>query len=175
MKKKETQEKTETEMLCTEMPKGLIKRVKIFCDESKITIQDFVTDAIIEKLALFTKRGEKNHDCRRYQKRDLSNLTFHKDGLKMFELIKIGNHNVIDMSEHRFKAQMISGKYHSVQFFLNGGGLSHLFRLRYNTSNGPYVLVKQDSSVFKELKVGELWDMEFNRSESLMMAKLLKL
>ena len=85
----------------------------------------------------------------------------------MFELIKIGNHNVIDLAEHRFKAQIISGKYHSVQFFLNGGGLSHLFRLRYNTSNGPYVLVKQDSSVFKELKVGDLLDMEFNRSESL--------
>jgi hypothetical protein len=85
----------------------------------------------------------------------------------MFELIKIGNHNVIDLSERRFKAKIVSGEYHSVQFFLNGSGLSHLFRLRYNTSNGPYVLVKQDSSVFKELKVGDLLDMEYNRSESL--------
>jgi hypothetical protein len=85
----------------------------------------------------------------------------------MFELIKIGNHNVIDLAERRFKAQIISGKYDSVQFFLNGSGLSHLYRLRYNTSNGPYVLVKQDSSVFKELKVGDLLDMEYNRSESL--------
>jgi hypothetical protein len=59
VKKKATQEKTETEMLCTEMPKGLIKRVKIFCDESKITIQDFVTDAIIEKLALVYKERRK--------------------------------------------------------------------------------------------------------------------
>ena len=67
----------------------------------------------------------------------------------MFELIKIGNHNVIDLAERRFKAKIVSGEYHSVQFFLNGSGLSHLFRLRYNTSNGPYVLVKQDSSVFK--------------------------
>ena len=85
----------------------------------------------------------------------------------MFELIKIGNHNVIDLAERRFIAEIVLGEYHSVQFFLNGSGLSHLFRLRYNTSNGPYVLVKQDSCVFKELKVGDLLDMEYNRSESL--------
>ena len=59
MKKKPTQKKTETEMLNTEMPKGLLKRVKIFCDDSKITIQDFVTDAVIEKLALVYKERRK--------------------------------------------------------------------------------------------------------------------
>jgi len=85
----------------------------------------------------------------------------------MFELIKIGNHNVIDLAEHRFKANIVLGEYHSVQFFLNGSGLSHLFRLRYNTSNWPYVLVKQDSSVFKELKVGDLLDMKYSRPESM--------
>ena len=85
----------------------------------------------------------------------------------MFELIKVGNHNVIDLAKRRFNTKIVSGEYHSVQFFLNGGGLSRLFRLRYNTSNGPYVLVKQDSPVFKELKVGDLLDMEYNRSESL--------
>jgi hypothetical protein len=85
----------------------------------------------------------------------------------MFELIKIGDNNVIDLEERRFKSKIVSGEYHSVQFFLNGSRLSHLFRLRYNTSNGPYILVKQDSSVFKELKVGDFLDMEYNRSESL--------
>ena len=84
----------------------------------------------------------------------------------MFELIKIGNHNVIDLAERRFKAKIVSGEYNSVQFFLNRSGLYYLFRLRYNNSNGPYVLVKQDSSVFKELKVGDLLDMEYNRPES---------
>jgi hypothetical protein len=34
----------------------------------------------------------------------------------MFELIKIGNHNVIDLAERRFKAKIVSGEYHSVQF-----------------------------------------------------------
>ena len=85
----------------------------------------------------------------------------------MFELIKIGNHNVIDLAERRFKSKIVSGEYHSVQFFLNGSGLSYLSRLRYNTSNGLYVLVKQDSSVFKELKVGDILDMEYNQPESL--------
>jgi hypothetical protein len=85
----------------------------------------------------------------------------------MFELIKIGNHDVIDLAERRSKAKFILGEYHSVQFFLNGNGLSHLFRLRYNTSYRPYILVKQDSSVFEELKVGDSMDMEYNRPETL--------
>ena len=59
MKKNPTPEETETEMLSTGLPKGLIKRVKIFCDESKITIQDFVTDAIIDKLALVHRERRK--------------------------------------------------------------------------------------------------------------------
>jgi NRPS condensation-like uncharacterized protein len=47
-----TQEKTETKMLNTRIQKDLIKRVKVFCAEKEMTIQDFVTDAIIEKLQL---------------------------------------------------------------------------------------------------------------------------
>ncbi|MEA1948298.1 MAG: hypothetical protein U9N83_13460 [Thermodesulfobacteriota bacterium] len=59
MKKNPDPEETETELLSTELPKDLTKRVKIFCDESKIAIQDFVTDAIIEKLALTHKERRK--------------------------------------------------------------------------------------------------------------------
>ncbi len=84
----------------------------------------------------------------------------------MFKFIKTKNHNIIDLAQRRLKAKFILGEYHSVQFVLNGSGLPYLFRLRYNTSNGPYVLVKQDFSVFKELKVGDLLDMEYNRSDS---------
>ena len=60
MKKNPTPEETETEMLNTGLSKGLIKRVKNFCDESKVTIQDFVTDAIIDKLALVNKERRKS-------------------------------------------------------------------------------------------------------------------
>ena len=46
-------------MLNTRLPKNLIKRVKNFCDENEITIQDFVTDAILDKLALVHKERRK--------------------------------------------------------------------------------------------------------------------
>ncbi len=59
MKKKPTPEETDPEMLNTGLPKNLIKRVKIFCDENKMTIQDFVTDAIIDKLTLVHKERRK--------------------------------------------------------------------------------------------------------------------
>lgn len=85
----------------------------------------------------------------------------------MFKVIETKNNNVTNLAvKRRFKAAFILGEYHSVQFSLNGSGLYHLFRLRYNTSNGVYVLVKQDSSVFNELKVGDLLDMKYNRPES---------
>ena len=92
----------------------------------------------------------------------------------MFELIKIGDNNVIDLEERRFKSKIVSGEYHCVQFFLNGSGLSHLFRLRYDTSNGPYFLVKQDSSTFRELKTGDLLDMKYNQADSLGEGKTFK-
>jgi len=59
MKKKPTPEETETEMLNTVLPQDLIKRIEVFCVEQEMTIQDFVTDAIIEKLALVHKERRK--------------------------------------------------------------------------------------------------------------------
>ena len=59
MKKKPTPNKTEVKMLTTRVPKVLIERVKAFCNENEMTIQDFVTDAIIEKLELVHKERRK--------------------------------------------------------------------------------------------------------------------
>ena len=59
MKNKPTPEETETEMLNTVLPQDLIKRLEVFCAEQEMTIQDFVTDAIIEKLALVHKERRK--------------------------------------------------------------------------------------------------------------------
>ena len=84
----------------------------------------------------------------------------------MFELIKIGN--------QRSEARGILNECHSVQFLLNGKLPSYLFRLRNNSSNKPYILVKQDSFVFKELKVGDVLNMEYNRPESLGSGKTFK-
>ena len=59
MKKKPTPEKIETKMLCTRIPKDLMKRVKAFCDENEMTIKDFIADAIIDKLELAHKERRK--------------------------------------------------------------------------------------------------------------------
>ena len=59
MKKKPTPNETELKMLTTRVPKVLIERVKTFCAENEMTIQDFVTDAIIEKLELVHKERRK--------------------------------------------------------------------------------------------------------------------
>jgi hypothetical protein len=85
-----------------------------------------------------------------------------------------GNHNINDLDEYRSEKKTILKGYYSVQFYLNGKGPSYLFRLRNKTSSKPYILVKIDSSVFNELKVGDLLDMEYNPSESLGGSKLFK-
>ena len=61
-----------------------------------------------------------------------------------------------------------------MQFFLNDKGPSYLFKLRNISSNEPCILVKQDSPVFKELKVGDILDMEYNQPESLGPSTLFK-
>jgi hypothetical protein len=92
----------------------------------------------------------------------------------MFKLVMIGNQNLNDLDEFRYTAKTILNGYYSVQFCLNGKGLSYLFRLRNNDSNEPYILVKKDSSVFNELKVGDILDMEYNQSESSGVGKIYK-
>ena len=59
MKKKPIPEKIETKILEIMLPKELIRRVDALCAEKEMTIQDFVTDAIIEKLALAHKERRK--------------------------------------------------------------------------------------------------------------------
>ncbi|MDH4204259.1 MAG: hypothetical protein OEV45_01915 [Desulfobacteraceae bacterium] len=91
----------------------------------------------------------------------------------MFELVMIGNESVNNLAECRSEERTILDEFYSVQFFLNDKGPTYLFKLRNISSNGPCILVKQDSSVFKELKVGDILDMEYNQPESLG-GKLLK-
>ena len=52
MENKPTPEKTETKQLNITLPEELMKRVQTLCAEREMAVQDFVTDAIIEKLAL---------------------------------------------------------------------------------------------------------------------------
>ena len=54
-------EKTEKKLLNILLPEELINRVNAVCDDQDMSIQEFVTDAIIEKLNLFYKeRRQKN-------------------------------------------------------------------------------------------------------------------
>jgi hypothetical protein len=53
-------EKTETKLLNILLPKELIDRVNTFCADKDITIQEFVTDAMIEKMRLAYKEKRKN-------------------------------------------------------------------------------------------------------------------
>ncbi len=49
----------EIEIVKTGLPKKLIKRIKVVCENKEMSIQDFVSDAIIEKLELVHKERRK--------------------------------------------------------------------------------------------------------------------
>jgi len=59
LEKKPTPEKADAKELNIMLPEELIKRIYLFCDERDMTVQDFVTDAIIEKLNLVYKERRK--------------------------------------------------------------------------------------------------------------------
>ncbi|UCD88826.1 MAG: hypothetical protein JSW04_10215 [Desulfobacterales bacterium] len=56
-------------------------------------------------------------------------------------------------------------EFYSVEFSLNDKGPNYMFKLRNTSLTGPCILVKKDSSVFKQLKVGDILNMEYNPSE----------
>ena len=94
----------------------------------------------------------------------------------MFELVMIGNKSVNYLAECTNEAKTILDEFYSVQFFLNDNDkeILYQFKLRNISSNGPSILVKQDSPVFTELQVGDILDMEYSKPESLGDSKLLK-
>jgi len=52
-------EKITTKLFNIMLPEELMERVKTLCAERDLTIQDFVTDAIIEKLEIAYKERRK--------------------------------------------------------------------------------------------------------------------
>ncbi len=83
----------------------------------------------------------------------------------MFKLVmeeKFVSNNLI---ENKSESGTILDEFYSVQFSLNGKGPSYIFKLRNTASNGSCILVKKDSSVFKQLKVGDILNMEYNPLE----------
>ena len=59
MENKSPTEKTETKLLKIMLPEELLKRVKSYCNEKNMTVNEFVADAIIEKLNLVYKERRK--------------------------------------------------------------------------------------------------------------------
>ena len=55
METKPTPDKTETKQLNITPPEELMERVQTYCNERDMPIQDFMTDAIIDKLTLVHK------------------------------------------------------------------------------------------------------------------------
>lgn len=92
----------------------------------------------------------------------------------MLELSEVGNQRVVDLPEYRFESENILDEFYSVQFFLKGKGIFYQFKLRNTSSNRPCILVKKDSPVFAELQVGDILEMEYNKSESLDAGRLFK-
>ena len=72
------------------------------------------------------------------------------------------------------ESRTILDKYYSVQFTLSRMDPAYLFKLRDISSNGLCILVKQDSTVFRQLKEGDILDMEYNPTEPSGPTKLLK-
>ena len=59
MENKPEPEKTKTKLLNIMLPEELMKRLRVHCKERDMTVKDFVTDAIIEKLKLAYKERRK--------------------------------------------------------------------------------------------------------------------
>lgn len=79
-----------------------------------------------------------------------------------------------NFAESKVESRTILDNYYSVQFTLSRMDPAYLFKLRDISSNGLCILVKQDSTVFKQLKVGDVVDMEYNPKEFSGSTKLLK-
>ena len=79
-----------------------------------------------------------------------------------------------NFTEIRSESRTILDKYYSVQFSLSKMDPAYLFKLRDISNNGLCILVKQDSTVFRQLKEGDILDMEYNPTESSGPTKLLK-
>ena len=79
-----------------------------------------------------------------------------------------------NMAESKAVSRYILDNYYSVQFSLNDMGPIYLFKLRNISLSEPFILVKEDSSVFEQLEVGDILNMKFNPMELSVPNKLLK-
>ncbi|MGD9334373.1 MAG: hypothetical protein PVJ50_05225 [Desulfobacterales bacterium] len=82
--------------------------------------------------------------------------------------------STMNFAGNKDESSTILDKYYSVQFSLSKMDPAYLFKLRDIPGNGLCILVKQDSTVFRQLNEGDILDMEYNPTESSEPTKLLK-
>ena len=76
------------------------------------------------------------------------------------------------MAEDRsYKPARRFGKYHSVEFSLEGYEYAHQFRIWNSERASMFVLVKQSSVLLQRLKVGDLMKMKYYTNDSLPQAE----
>jgi hypothetical protein len=81
---------------------------------------------------------------------------------------------VDNFNGNKDESSTILDQYYSVQFSLSKMDPAYLFKLRDISSNGLCILVKQDSTVFRQLNEGDILDMEYNPTRSSGPTKLFK-
>jgi hypothetical protein len=72
------------------------------------------------------------------------------------------------------ESRPILDQYYSVQFSFSRMDPAYLFKLRNLSDNGLCILVKKDSTVFGQLKEGDVLDMEYNPTEPSAPIKIFK-
>jgi hypothetical protein len=97
----------------------------------------------------------------------------------MFSLVSTpdtieGKNTTENFAENKEESRTILDDYYSVQFSLSRMDPDYMFKLRDISSNGPCILVKKDSTVFRQLKEGDVLDMEYNPAEPSAPIKIFK-
>ena len=70
-----------------------------------------------------------------------------------------------------YKPARRSGKYHSVEFSVEGFEYAHQFRIWNSEPASMFVLVKQTSLLLQRLKVGDMMKMKYYTNDSLPQAE----
>lgn len=76
--------------------------------------------------------------------------------------------------EERAEDRDLLGRYFSVEFSLKASGVVYQFRLRDLSSHGLGILVREDSAVLKDLRVGDTLEVTYHPPQASGHGEILK-